>query len=132
MTLLMFLVFLITEVGFAVYSAGIPAKNERCKRRLIVSGAELAVYLLMMLLPGIDFSSYQGEAAQDFVAVFDVLVQLAVQDFDVVLQLGTQRLQAFDRRTLRSGAQGRKDGNQHYAEDFFQSAWCSMRAAWFL
>ncbi len=56
MTLLMFLVFLITEVGFAVYSAGIPAKNERCKRRLIVSGAELIIFLIMLLLPHIDLS----------------------------------------------------------------------------
>ena len=91
---------------------------------LVISGDEL--------LPGIDFPSYQGKAAQDFVAVFDVLVQLAVQDFDVVLQLGAQRLQAFDRRALCSGAQGREDGYQHYAEDFLHSLSGSRRAAWFL
>ncbi|MBO6310507.1 MAG: hypothetical protein J6N70_17055 [Oribacterium sp.] len=56
MTLLMFLVFLITEVGFAIYSAGIPEKSERCKRRLIVNGAELIIFLIMLLLPHIGFS----------------------------------------------------------------------------
>ena len=62
MALFLLLIFIIVEIGFAVYGftlAKDPESSSKKKwtlKRLIVSGAELAVYLLMMLLPGIDFS----------------------------------------------------------------------------
>ena len=62
MALFLLLIFIIVEIGFAVYGftlAKDPESSSKKKwtlKRLIVSGAELAVYLLMLLLPGIDFS----------------------------------------------------------------------------
>ena len=59
------------------------------------------------LLAGRYLAPHQGEAAQDLRAFHRVLVQLAVQKGDVLLQLGALVFQALDRSVLRSGTPGR-------------------------
>ena len=57
MAMVLFLIFMIMEIGFAVFEFTKRAsKKEWTNKRLIVNAAEIIVYLLMILLPGIDFS----------------------------------------------------------------------------
>ena len=56
MTWLLWTVLFIMEIGFAAYEfVGKSTKKEWTKRRMLVSISEKVVYLLMLLLPGIDF-----------------------------------------------------------------------------
>ncbi len=57
MALILFIIFVIFEIGFAV--SGIfrkPTKTEWKIKRLIVNAAECMIYIILLLLPGIDFS----------------------------------------------------------------------------
>ena len=57
MAMVLFLIFMIMEIGFVVFEFTKRAsKKDWINKRLIVNAAEIAVYLLMMFLPGIDFS----------------------------------------------------------------------------
>ena len=57
MAMILFLVFMILEIGFAVFEfTKNTSKKDWTKKRLIVNAAELVIYLVMMFLPGIDFS----------------------------------------------------------------------------
>ncbi len=57
MALILFLILIITEIGFAVFEfTNRSRKKNWTVKRLIVNGAEAAVFLLMLLLPGVDFS----------------------------------------------------------------------------
>lgn len=53
----LFLILLITEIGFAIFELGQNrTKSEWSVNRTIANVAQLIIYLLMILLPGIDFS----------------------------------------------------------------------------
>ena len=57
MALVLLLVLVITEIGFAVFElTKSTTKKDWTKRQLGVIGAEILIYLLMLVLPGIDFS----------------------------------------------------------------------------
>ncbi len=57
MALVLLLVLIITEIGFAVFElTRSTAKKTWTKKRLGVIGTEALIYLLMLVLPGIDFS----------------------------------------------------------------------------
>ena len=57
MALVLLLVLVITEIGFAVYElTRSTTKKNWTRRRLCVNVFEILVYLLMLVLPGIDFS----------------------------------------------------------------------------
>lgn len=52
---LLFGMFVLCEIGFAVFlCVSAPVKKVWSGKRLIVNGMELAVYLLLLLLPGVD------------------------------------------------------------------------------
>lgn len=56
MTILLLLVLIITEIGFAAFELSRrTTRGEWATRRLCVSGIELLTYLIMTVLPGIDF-----------------------------------------------------------------------------
>ncbi len=57
MTVLLLLVLIITEIGFAVYElTRRSSRKEWSIRRLMVNGSEILIFILMLLLPGIDTS----------------------------------------------------------------------------
>ena len=57
MVMLLLLVLILTEIGFAAFAlSGKFTRGEWAMRRLCVSAVELLAYLVMTLLPGIDFS----------------------------------------------------------------------------
>ena len=57
MALVLCTILLILEIGTTVFSLTKPSpKRDWTRFRLLVCGAELAVFLLMLLLPGIDLS----------------------------------------------------------------------------
>lgn len=57
MVKLLLLVLVLTEIGFAAFAlSGKFTRGEWAMRRLCVSAVELVTYLVMTLLPGIDFS----------------------------------------------------------------------------
>ena len=57
MVMLLLLVLIVTEIGFAAFTlSGNFNRGEWAMRRLCVSAIELVTYLVMTLLPGIDFS----------------------------------------------------------------------------
>ena len=57
MEMLLLLVLILTEIGFAAFAmSGKITRGEWAKRRLCVSAVELVTFLVMTLLPGIDFS----------------------------------------------------------------------------
>lgn len=57
MEILLLVVFVIVEIGFAVFEMTQKAsKKDWSLKRLSVSGAEAGIYLIATLLPGIDFS----------------------------------------------------------------------------
>nr|MCR5390204.1 dienelactone hydrolase family protein [Lachnospiraceae bacterium] len=57
MTMLLWTVLIVSEIGLAIYElAGKATKKEWTLKRLTVSGGQIVIYLLMVALPGIDFS----------------------------------------------------------------------------
>ena len=57
MEMLLLLVLILTEIGFAAFAmSGKITRGEWAQRRLCVSAVELVTFLVMTLLPGIDFS----------------------------------------------------------------------------
>ena len=57
MTMLLWTVFIVSEIGLAIYEIAENAtKKEWTLKRLIVSGGQILIYLLMLALPGIDLS----------------------------------------------------------------------------
>lgn len=57
MTMLLWTVFIVSEIGLAIYEIAENAtKKEWTLKRLIVSGGQIVIYLLMLVLPGIDLS----------------------------------------------------------------------------
>ncbi|WP_026527657.1 alpha/beta hydrolase family protein [Butyrivibrio sp. VCD2006] len=57
MTIFLFAVLMITEIGFVVFEATKnPVKKEWSVSRIVENSAQLLIYLAMILLPGIDFS----------------------------------------------------------------------------
>ena len=57
MAILLLTVLLITEIGFAIFEyTKSPTKKDWSLRRLICDGIELGIYMIMILLPGIDTS----------------------------------------------------------------------------
>lgn len=57
MELVLLLILIITEIGFAAFEFTQNTSKEKwAKQRMIVNAAQVAVYLLMLLFPGIDFS----------------------------------------------------------------------------
>lgn len=57
MTMLLWTVLIVSEIGLAIYElAGKATKKEWTLKRLTVSGGQIVIYLLMVALPGIDLS----------------------------------------------------------------------------
>ncbi len=57
MAMVIFLLLMITEIGFAVFGfTKSTLKNQWTGERLLVNGAEAVIFLLLLLLPGIDLS----------------------------------------------------------------------------
>ena len=56
MAYLLLIVLLITETGFSVFElTRTTVKREWTPKRVLVNGVQLGIFLLMTLLPGIDF-----------------------------------------------------------------------------
>ena len=61
MALFLLLILLVIEIGFMIYGFTLKAPKQNSKKnwsmkRIIVNGAQVAVYMILLLLPGIDFS----------------------------------------------------------------------------
>ena len=57
MAALLLLILMIAELGFCVYElTRKTTKREWTPRRFIIDSAQLVIFLIMALLPGIDFS----------------------------------------------------------------------------
>ncbi len=57
MELVLLLILIITEIGFAVFESTQNSSKEKwTNQRLLVNGIQISFYLLMLLCPGIDFS----------------------------------------------------------------------------
>ena len=103
----------------------------------IVQDADFAVAFGHQGLPGLDFTAHQRQVRQGFGAAVGILPQLAVQDFDLLLQLGLAaflptRILGRSLQEAQAAQGGQKGESFHRATDFRLASIRSWRSGTWL